>query len=372
MIFSICLCMCVFSTHLSVSLKCLTVLSCPQSVKSREVETSKKGKCDEEKVERRKQRQEVLLGIFCNWQCVCFHFLYLLWCCVIVIYLAAVKTGRGQQTSLWGGHLRIQIWPHPLEVKGQLLSLGSLMLKRCKTGQGKPCLKSYFSSSKGTLEHSPASQAVGLRWCTTPSKWGEGFEGWTNSHNRAALGGHRQRETLSGQQEASQFFFLLVNRTPAGDKLSLSVTLIWLCLLHCFFSFGHTHFLPQTGNGRSIWWLSRDSEAPFLPHTSPFLTPPSLLPPSSSVIPPSLCHWVFAFSAFGRCVHWTEQQRWQGGGDHGSDRLKRKQTWGMNPYMIYPSINLTSFSKTLLFLSAWNTIGFAATHALYRPHPLCI
>lgn len=64
MIFSIRLCMCEFSTHLSVSLKCLTVLSCPQSVKSREVETSKKGKCDKEKEERRKQRQEVLLGIF--------------------------------------------------------------------------------------------------------------------------------------------------------------------------------------------------------------------------------------------------------------------------------------------------------------------
>lgn len=138
-----------------------------------------------------------------------------------------------------------------------------------------------------------------------PANGGEGFEGWTNSHNRAAQGGHGQRETLSGQQEASQFFFPLVNRTAAGDKLSLSVTLIWLCLLHCFFSFGHTHFLPKTGNGRSIWWLSKDSEPPFLPHTSPILTPPSLLPPSSSVTPPSLSlyHWFFAFSAFGRCVH---------------------------------------------------------------------
>lgn len=33
---------CVLHTCLSVSLKCLTVLSCPQSVKSRKVETSKK------------------------------------------------------------------------------------------------------------------------------------------------------------------------------------------------------------------------------------------------------------------------------------------------------------------------------------------
>lgn len=135
-----------------------------------------------------------------------------------------------------------------------------------------------------------------------PSQGGEGFEGWTNSHHRAAVGGHGQRETLSGQQEASQLFYPLVNKTPVRDKLTSSFTLIWLCLLCRFSSFGHTHFLPQTGNGRSTWWLSRDSEPPFLPHTSPFLTPPSLLPPFSLVIPPcvSLHRWVFAFSALRR------------------------------------------------------------------------
>ena len=38
-----------------------------------------------------------------------FHFLCLLWCCVIVVCLAAMKPGGGQQTSLWGGQLRIKI-----------------------------------------------------------------------------------------------------------------------------------------------------------------------------------------------------------------------------------------------------------------------
>lgn len=37
-------CACVLHTCLSVSLKCLTVLSCPQSVKRRKVDTSKKEK----------------------------------------------------------------------------------------------------------------------------------------------------------------------------------------------------------------------------------------------------------------------------------------------------------------------------------------
>lgn len=63
------MCACVLHTCLSVSLKCLTVLSCPQSVKSRRVETSKKKKKNtkesqiEGKVDRKHQRQEVLLWI---------------------------------------------------------------------------------------------------------------------------------------------------------------------------------------------------------------------------------------------------------------------------------------------------------------------
>lgn len=151
-----------------------------------------------------------------------------------------------------------------------------------------------------------------------PFPRGEGFEGWTNSHNRAALGGHGQREKLSGQQEASQLFFLLVNSSPAGDKLSSSVTTIWLCLLQRFFLFGHTHFLAQTGNGRSIWWLSRDSEPPFMPHTSSLL-PRSFLPLwlFNISLPTSLGFCFFGLSGRRVCV--KQQQRWQGGGDHRSD-----------------------------------------------------
>lgn len=58
----------------------------------------------------------------------------------------------------------------------------------------------------------------------------------------------------------------------------------------------------------------------------------------------------------------------EGGGENGSDRLKIKETLGMDLQRVCPSVNLTSFCKTLLFLSAWNPIGFAATHTLSTDH----
>lgn len=161
---------------------------------------------------------------------------------------------------------------------------------------------------------------------------------------------------------------------PARDKLTSSVTLIWLRLLRRFSSFGHAHFLPQTGNGRGIWWLSRDSEPPFsasylaVPHSS--LSPSSLLFGYSTIrLPPSLGFCFFSPREVSVSNRATEME---GGGENGSDRLKRKQTLGMDLQRICPSINLTSFSKALLFLSTRNPIGFAATHSLYRPRPLCI
>lgn len=45
---SLYVCACVLHTCLSVSLKCLTVLSCPQSVKSRNVETSRNNKGEQD------------------------------------------------------------------------------------------------------------------------------------------------------------------------------------------------------------------------------------------------------------------------------------------------------------------------------------
>lgn len=164
-------------------------------------------------------------------------------------------------------------------------------------------------------------------------------------------------------QEASQLFYLLVNKTPARDKLTSSVTLIWLCLLRRFSS-----FWP------SKRWLSRDSRPLFsasylaVPHSS--LSPSSLHFGYSNIrLPPSLGFCFFSAREASVSNRATEAE---GGGEDGSDRLKRKQTLGMDLQRICPSIHLTSFSKTLLFLSARNPIGFAATHSLYRPRPLCI
>lgn len=114
-----------------------------------------------------------------------------------------------------------------------------------------------------------------------------------------------------------------------------------------------------------------------VPHS--FLYPSSLLFGCFAIpLPPSLgfsCFvlFCFAFSALGEaCVCRTGQQRWQGAQENGSDRLKRKQTPSMDPHRVCRQSNLTSFSKTLLFLLAWNPVGFAATHSFYRPRPLCI
>lgn len=93
-----------FSTRMSVSLKCLTVLSCPQSVKTRKVEISKKKRGEsryEEKVGRKQKKQELLL-----WICCCRHSVFIVFISyayfgvVIVVCLAAMKPGKGHQTSL--------------------------------------------------------------------------------------------------------------------------------------------------------------------------------------------------------------------------------------------------------------------------------
>lgn len=95
-----------------------------------------------------------------------------------------------------------------------------------------------------------------------------------------------------------------------------------------------------------------------VPHSS--LSPSSLLFGYPTIrLPPSLA---FCFLS-PREVSVNRATETEGGGENGSDRLKRKQTG--NGSTIHPSINLTSFSKTLLFLSAWSPIGFAATRSLY-------
>lgn len=63
----LCVFVCVLHTCLSVALKCLTVLSCPQSMKSRKSrEKQKREKTGQNERKRRQQRQEILLWIFCK------------------------------------------------------------------------------------------------------------------------------------------------------------------------------------------------------------------------------------------------------------------------------------------------------------------
>lgn len=100
---------CVCSAHVS---ECVSkvphsfIMSSKCEKESGDEQKKKNGESkDEGKVEKKQQKQEVLLmGLLQMTECVyCFHFLCLLWCCVIVVCLAAMKPGRGQQTSLWEG-----------------------------------------------------------------------------------------------------------------------------------------------------------------------------------------------------------------------------------------------------------------------------
>lgn len=120
-----------------------------------------------------------------------------------------------------------------------------------------------------------------------PQPRGGGCEEWTNSHYRAALRGHGQRETLSGQQEASQLFFPLVNyRETNSPRMSPRSGFASYAAFPCLAT---PTSCPKPGNGRSIWWLSRDSEPPFF----------CLIPRRSSVLPLSFLPplWLFNHSS---------------------------------------------------------------------------
>lgn len=149
----------------------------------------------------------------------------------------------------------------------------------------------------------------------------------------------RERHYLASRKLTSSFF-PVVNKTPERDKL----TLTWLHFLHRFSSFGHVHLLSQTGNERSIWWLSGDSKSPSLPHTSPFLSPSSILPPSSLaifyLISPFIAGFFFSLLLFcffqpswEACVCHAGQRRVEE--TRGVTDRNEKQTLGMDPHRIY-------------------------------------
>lgn len=270
---------------------------------------------------------DFLQSMFCV---CCFHFLCLFWCCVIVVCLAAMKPGRGQQTSLWEGSVKdlnltaptwgqrstppswfsddeALYWVNGVE-ENPVWNLISLPLPKLRNLGAQPC-----------------QPGGGIKVTHHPQPWGEGFEGWTNSHHRAAIGGHtgRERHSLANRKLASTFICWSVRQRETNS----SITLIWLRLLCRFSSFGHAHFLPQTGNGRSTWWLNRDSEPSF--SASYLAVPHSSLSPSSLVTPPSvsLHRWVFAFSALGRWACRTGQQRRRVEGRTGVTDWKENRLW---------------------------------------------
>lgn len=58
----------------------------------------------------------------------------------------------------------------------------------------------------------------------------------------------------------------------------------------------------------------------------------------------------------------------EGGGVDGSDRLKRKQTLGMDLQRICPPVNLTSFSKTFVSSSQRGILLDLLPHPLSTDH----
>lgn len=183
-----------------------------------------------------------------------------------------IRANRGEENPVWKSH-RFLFLPLP-----KLWNLGA---QPCQPGGG----------GNMPMRH------------LQPSGRGRGeVEGWTNSHSRAAWGGAtgRGRDTLcpTGSQPAP---------LPAGRQQETKTP--WPgSASSAASSHSATSCLKQETEGS--FRAATVSPLFFLPHTSPFLTPPSLRPPSSLVIPPS--RGFFAFPALGR-----RQTETEGGGANG-------------------------------------------------------
>lgn len=190
-----------------------------------------------------------------------------------------IRANRGEENPVWKSH-RFLFLPLP-----KLWNLGA-----------QPC--------------QPGGGGITATRHLQPSGRGRGeVEGWTNSHSRAAWGGghwqRQRRHTLcpTGSQPAP---------LPAGRQQETNTP--WPgSASSATSSRSATSCLKQETEGS--FRAATVSPLFFLAHTSLFLTPPSLRPPSSLVIPPSvsLHHWgFFAFPALGRRRTETE-----GGGANG-------------------------------------------------------
>lgn len=157
-----------------------------------------------------------------------------------------------------------------------------------------------------------------------------------------------QRRTLSVRWEA--------NTTPVRDKLSLDLVP----------PLGY--LLPQTGTRKGSLRRRRATARPsflLIPRCSSLLPPPWFYP---TCLPP----WLdFFFSVFS-CFFW----KW--GAQQTGQQRQRVEDWtGVNDRLqacICSSVNLTSFSKTLVSSSQRGTLLDLPPFSLslYRPHPLCI
>lgn len=139
---------------------------------------------------------------------------------------------------------------------------------------------------------------------TLPQPWGGKDLRDGPTATTGLLQGAIGRERHSGQQEASQPFFCWSVRCQQQTNSPHLLPWSGFSSSTCSSLFGHAHFLPQTGNGRSIWWLSWNSKPLFclIPHCSSLL-PLSFLPslwlfyhPFSSITE------FLLFQSLGRCA----------------------------------------------------------------------
>lgn len=161
-----------------------------------------------------------------------------------------------------------------------------------------------------------------------------------------------QRRTLSVRWEA--------NTTPVRDKLSLDLVP----------PLGY--LLPQTGTRKGSLCRRRATARPsflLIPRCSSLLPPPWFYP---TCLPPWLDFFFFSIFLLllemGSAANGAKET--EGGGLDGSER----QTSGVHLQIFCSSVNLTSFSKTLVSSSQRGTLLDLPPFSLslYRPHPLCI
>lgn len=175
------------------------------------------------------------------------------------------------------------------------------------------------------------------------------------------------------------YFFQLVSRTPA--RLTSSVSLLWLHPLRPFLRLATPICCPKQETRGAFDGSVATARPSSLPHTSLFLAPFSILPPSSFgcvTITPS--RWIFFFFLFLLLLfqHSRRQGNLDGRGENGNDRLKINVTPAMGPHQIccqsisLPSLRPSSSSPLGFLLDLLpHTISTDHAHYVFNSSILC-